>query len=79
MAYYQQPCDSYFVEAYDDRGRFHRDEMRDRDRQAKRQKQVDMAEQLSSIASQEHRNDHLRQMEIMEVERLVPLYFHSVS
>ena len=70
MAYYPQPCDSYFIESYDERGRFYRDEMRDRERQAKRQKQNAIADQLSSIATQEFREDHLRQMEMLEVKSL---------
>ena len=70
MAYYPQRCDSYFVEAHDDRERRYRDELREQERLAKRQMQIAIAEQLSDIASQEYRDDHLRQMEKLEVKRL---------
>ncbi|KAL9130671.1 MAG: hypothetical protein Q9217_001198 [Psora testacea] len=70
MAYYPQPCDSYFVESHDGRERRFRDEMREQERQAKRQVQAAIAEQLSDIASHEYRDDHLRKMEEMEVETL---------
>ena len=68
MAYYPHQCDSYFVESHDDRERRFRDDIREQERQAKRQMQVAIAEQLSDIASQEYREDHLRQMEQMEVK-----------
>ncbi|KAL9102507.1 MAG: hypothetical protein Q9163_002342 [Psora crenata] len=70
MAYYPQPCDSYFVESHDDRERRFRDDMREQERQAKRQMQVAIAEQLSDLASHEYRDDHIRQMEQMESETL---------
>ena len=72
MAYYPQHCDSYFVESHDDRERRYRDEIREQERLAKRQMQVAIAEQLSDIASQEYRDDHLKQMEKQEVKRLKP-------
>ena len=70
MACYPQPCDSYFVESHDDRERSLRDEIREHERQAKRQVQVAIAEHLSDLASHEYRDDHLRHMEQMEVNRL---------
>ncbi|KAG8533033.1 uncharacterized protein KY384_001816 [Bacidia gigantensis] len=70
MAYYPQPCDTFFVESHDDRGRRYRDEMREQERQAKRQIQLTIAEQLSEIASHEYRYDHLIQMEKLEWETL---------
>ena len=76
MVHYPQPCDSYFVESHDGRERRFRDEMREHDRQAKRQTQVALAEQLSNIASHEYRDDHLRHMEQMEVRHLQPSETH---
>ena len=73
MAYYPQPCDSYFVESHDTRDRRFRDQIREQERQAKRQTQVAIAEQLSDIASQEYRDDHLQQMEKLEVN------YHDLS
>lgn len=69
MAYYQQPCDSYFVESHDDHESRFRDEMREHERLAKRQTQIGIAEELSQLASYEYRDDILKQMEKMEVRR----------
>ena len=60
-------CDSYFIESHDDQERRLREEKRERERQFKRQIQVTKAEDLSRLASEEYRADHLQQMEIMEV------------
>lgn len=70
MAYYPKACDSYFVESHDDRDRRFRDHIREQERQAKRQTQVAIAEHLSDLASHEYRDDHLRQMEKLEVNYL---------
>lgn len=70
MAYYRQPCDSYFVENHDDRERRFREEVREHERFAKRQKQLAIAEKLSRLASCELREDILEHMEDMEVRRL---------
>ncbi len=67
MAYYQQPCNSYFAECHEDREREHRDQVRDYERRAKRQTQVAIAEDLSRLASDEYREDILTHMEKMEV------------
>lgn len=68
MAYYQQPCDSYFVESHGER-RF-REEMKERQMRAKLQQQHASAEGLSQLASREYREDVLQHMELMEVTEL---------
>ena len=67
MAHHQQTCDSYFVEAHTDREKRFREEMREHERFAKKQTQLDIAEELSQLASQEYREDVLKHMEFMEV------------
>lgn len=67
MAYYQQTCDSYFVESHDDQEKRFREEMREHEKFAKRQTQLDIAEELSQLASHEYRDDILQHMEAMEV------------
>ena len=67
MAYYQQPCDSYFVESHDNREKRIRDELREREKHAKIHTQLAIAEELSQLASYEYRDDILLQMENMEV------------
>lgn len=69
MAYYQQTCDSYFVESHEDREKRFRDEVRARERFAKRQTQLAIAEELSQLASQEYESEILHHMEAMEVKR----------
>ena len=69
MAYHQQTCDSYFVESHDDREKRFRDELRERERFAKSQTQLAIAEELSQLASQEYLADILQHMEDMEVNR----------
>lgn len=69
MAYYQQTCDSYFVESHGDPEKRFRDELRERERFAKRQTQLAIAEELSELASHEYRTDILLHMEEMEVRR----------
>ena len=68
MAYYQQPCDSYFVENHDDHEKRLREEMRERENFGKRQTQLAIAEELSQLASYEYRDDVLSHMEHMEVK-----------
>lgn len=70
MAYYQQTCDSYFVESHEDREKRNRDEVNERERFAKRQTQLAIAEELSQLASHEYQSDILHHMEEMEVKRL---------
>ena len=70
MAYYQQTCDSYFVDSHEDRERRFRDEVREHERVAKRQTQLTIAEELSQLASHEYQADILQHMENMEVNRL---------
>ena len=67
MVYQQQICDSYFVETHTDREKRFREEMREHERFAKKQTQLDIAEELSQLASQEYREDVLKHMELMEV------------
>ena len=45
-----------------------RDGIREQERQLKRRKQAAIAEELSMIASDEYREDHLEHMELMEVK-----------
>lgn len=70
MAYYHQTCDSYFVESHGDREQRFRDEFREREKFAKRQTQLAIAEELSQLASHALKSDHLQHMEDMEVKRL---------
>jgi len=70
MAYYAQPCDSYFVESHEDNARRYRDEWREHDRQAKQHVQIAIAEDLSVGLSSEYRDDVQQHMEKMEVRGL---------
>lgn len=70
MAYYQQPCDSYFVESHDDRETRYRQQMRERESHTKRQMQLAIADELSQQASYEYRSQILEHMEMMEVNHL---------
>ena len=69
MAFYQQPCDSYFVEFHDDREKRFREDLRKRERLAKHQTQIAIEEELSQLVSYEYRDDVVQQMEHMEVSR----------
>ena len=60
-------CDSYFVESHEDQERRRRDDIRECERQRKRNTQIALAQHLSDLASQEYRDEHLREMEKMEV------------
>ena len=68
MAYCHQPCDSYFVESHQGREKRFLDQLRARERHVKQQKQLEIADQLSLLASYEYKWDILQQMEIMEVK-----------
>lgn len=70
MAYYHQPCDSYFVESHEDRELRFRDEFREREKFAKRQTQLAIAEELSQLASHAYKSAHLQHMVNMEVKAL---------
>lgn len=72
MAYYAQPCESYFVESHDSRERLVREGTRERERQKKQQTQAAIAEELSVLTSDEYRDDVQLHMESMEVKRLSP-------
>ena len=67
MAYYVQPCDSYFVESHESQERIIRDGVRERERLRKQHTQAAIAEELSLLASDEYRDDILQHMERMEV------------
>ena len=67
MAYYAQPCDSYFVESHESQERIIRDGIRERERLRKHHTQAAIAEELSLLASDEYRDDILQHMERMEV------------
>lgn len=67
MAYFGKTRGSYFEDSHDDQDRIIRDGIREQERQSKRQKQAAIAEELSMIASDEYREDHLGHMEAMEV------------
>lgn len=67
MAYFSQPRGSYFDDSHDGQDRVMRDGIREQERQLKRRKQAAIAEELSMIASDEYREDHLEHMESMEV------------
>ena len=75
MAYYAQPCDSYFVESHNDQERLIRDGIRQRERQKKQQTQAAIAEELSLLTSDEYREDVLQHMEQMEVSDVHLLSF----
>ncbi|KAL2038303.1 hypothetical protein N7G274_008952 [Stereocaulon virgatum] len=66
MVYYQQPCDSYFVESHDDRETRYRQQMRERESHTKRQMQLAIADDLSQQASYEYRSQIIKHMEMME-------------
>ena len=68
MAYFSQPRGSYFDDSHDAQERIMRDGIREQERQLKRRKQAAIAEELSMIASDEYRDDHLEHMESMEVK-----------
>lgn len=68
MAYFGQPRGNYFDESHNDQDRIIRDGIREQERQSKRQKQAAIAEELSMIASDEYRDDHIEHMEVMEVK-----------
>ena len=64
MAYYKQPCDSYFVESYDS----HKSEnAKTLDVRFRQQRQLIIAEELCEIAREEYLEDQLKHMEDMEV------------
>ena len=67
MAYFSQPRGSYFDDSHNDQDRIMRDGIREQERQLKRRKQAVLAEELSMIASDEYRENHLEHMESMEV------------
>ena len=67
MNRYRQPCDSYFIESHTDYDQQYREELREREKYFKRQRQLHIAENLSELASVEYREDILRHMEHMEV------------
>ena len=71
MAYYQQTCDSYFVESHNDHEKRVREEFKERERFEKRQTQLAIAEELSELTSQEYRTDVLLHMEEMEVRHSI--------
>ena len=60
-------CDSYFVESHEDQEKRRREEIRECERQHKTNTQINLAQHLSDLASREYRDDHLREMEKMEV------------
>ena len=70
MAYHSQTCDPFF-ERVDDRGRICREDARKVERHVKRQRQLTIAAELSHLATEEYSEDILRQMETMEVKRLI--------
>ena len=70
MAYYGQPHTNYFSNSHEDQDWIIREGIREEERQLKRQKQAAIAEELSMIASDEYRDDHLEHMEAMEVNCL---------
>lgn len=75
MAYYTEPCDSYFVESHDDQARAIRDGIRQREKKKNRQTQAAIADELSLLTSNEFREDILQHMERMEVSHL----YHNTS
>ena len=77
MAYHQQTCDSYFTESHNDHEKKFREEVWQHERFAKKQIQLDIAEELSQLASQEYREDVLKHMEVMEVR--VYLCINAIS
>ena len=74
MAHYHSLCDSYFVESHEDQELRFREELRERDRRRKWERQLNIAEELSQLASREYRDDVLQHMEMMEVKRLEARY-----
>ena len=74
MAYYQNQCDSYFVESHVDEENRFLEQLRERDRRQKWQAQLEIAEELSQLTSCEYRDDVLQHMETMEVKPLKAQY-----
>ena len=77
MAYFGQTHGSYFDDSHNDQDRIMRDGILEQERQLKRQKQAAIAEELSMIASDEYREDHLDHMEAMEVNGPDLSAFHN--
>lgn len=74
MAYYQNQCDSYFVESHEGEENRFLEQLRERDRRQKWQTQLEIAEELSQLTSCEYRDDVLQHMETMEVKPLKTQY-----
>ena len=79
MAYFGQPRGSYFDDSHDDQDKVIRDAIREQEKQLNRQKQAAIAEDLSIIASDEYREDHLNHMEAMEVNCIDTLITKSLA
>lgn len=71
MAFYRQPCESYFVEDHEESQRRIRQIQREQQKIVNRQKQQDIADELNRQASSEYGLDILRTMERLEVSRSV--------
>lgn len=67
MAYCHQSYDGCYVESCDDRERLSRGNARLEEQQRNREIQLDIAEELSQLASDEYRDDILMHMETTEV------------
>ena len=77
MAYYKQPCDSYFVDSHDDHELRFREEIREREAHVKRQTQLAIAEDLSQLAIYEYGDCIQQHMEDMEVKRHALYYEYT--
>lgn len=79
MAYYVQPCDSYFVESHETSQRITRENARERERLRKQQTQAVIAEELSLLTSEEFREDVRYHMQEMEVSYITVLMFEHAN
>ena len=62
-----QPCDSYFVESFDDAALPSQMDPRERARMIARERQLGIAQELSRLTGEEYQDDVLQHMEHMEV------------
>lgn len=77
MAYCSEPCGSYFVETHDDLGQVHGHGLEGQ-KMSHRQKQEDIARDLSQLVSEEYRDDIVKHMAKMEVKSLTLSEFYTL-
>jgi len=72
-----QPCDSYFVESYEDNMFATRANAKERLRLIARERQLAIAEEMSRMVSEEYQDDILKHMTQMEVKHTNHLINYS--